>query len=196
MCIYCEMITTKSLVNIHPLSFNFLLVMRTFKIYSLTNFQRHKTILWTTVAMLCITSHDWFILWLKFASFDHLPPPRPWTCKRKEKNEGKNMQTRSTTASFWSASKGECQWEAACFSEQNFQDTLQESTSSRAGLYAELSSLQGRRVNPRNPEAGTLNMEGPVLNHIISLHLASYSKGGRRYLSGLILRRGNQWNSI
>ena len=50
------MIITISLVNIHPLTqfTDLFLVMRTFKIYSLSNFQIYDTLLLTLVAMLCI----------------------------------------------------------------------------------------------------------------------------------------------
>ena len=49
------MLNTVSLVNIHPLTElknNLFLVMRTFKIYSLSNFQICNTVLLTTVTML------------------------------------------------------------------------------------------------------------------------------------------------
>ena len=54
--IYCEMITTISQVIIHHYGYNFFLVMRTFKIYSLSNFQIYNTVLLTIVIMLYITS--------------------------------------------------------------------------------------------------------------------------------------------
>ena len=52
------MIITISLVNIHPLTqfTDLFLVMRTFKIYSLSNFQIYTTVLLTTVTMLYIVS--------------------------------------------------------------------------------------------------------------------------------------------
>ena len=70
------MITTISLVNIHHHSHNFFLVMRTFKIYSLRNFQICNTVLLTIVILLYITSYNW-----KFVPFDNLhsfcPVPSP-----------------------------------------------------------------------------------------------------------------------
>ena len=48
------MITTISLVNITLQIANFFLVMRTFKIYSLSNFQIYDTLLLTLVTILCI----------------------------------------------------------------------------------------------------------------------------------------------
>ena len=53
---YCEMFTTKVLVNIHHQSYTFFLVMRIFKIYYLGNFQTYNAVLLTIVTMLYVTS--------------------------------------------------------------------------------------------------------------------------------------------
>lgn len=47
--VYCEMITTMSLLNTHQHTWaqTFSLLMRTFKIYSLSNFQIRNTALWS-----------------------------------------------------------------------------------------------------------------------------------------------------
>ena len=50
------MITTVSLVNITSHSYNLFLLMRTLKIYFLSNFQIYNIVLLTTVTMLYITS--------------------------------------------------------------------------------------------------------------------------------------------
>ena len=50
------MITTTSLTSITTYNYNFFLVMRTFKIYSLSNFQIYNTVLLTTVTS--CTSQD------------------------------------------------------------------------------------------------------------------------------------------
>lgn len=57
MYIYCKMLTTISLVNIHLLIYlqNFFLVIRTFRFYSLSNFQIYHTVVSTIVIMLCLT---------------------------------------------------------------------------------------------------------------------------------------------
>ena len=54
ICIYCTMIIT-GFVNIHYLNYNFFLGMRTFNVYSITDFQIYS-IVWTAVTMLYITS--------------------------------------------------------------------------------------------------------------------------------------------
>ena len=52
------MITTIGLVNIHRITWlHFFVMMRTFKIYSLSNF-KVCTILLTVVSMLCVTSSE------------------------------------------------------------------------------------------------------------------------------------------
>ena len=57
ICKYCKMITTMSLVNIHHHRYRFFfLLKRTFKIYSLSNFQVCNTELSTIVNMLYVTS--------------------------------------------------------------------------------------------------------------------------------------------
>lgn len=54
-CIYCEMMTKISLVNIHHLLYNekkdFLFVMRSFRIYSLNSFQRYHAAVLATVML-------------------------------------------------------------------------------------------------------------------------------------------------
>ena len=48
-------ITTTSLVNTHRLIYlNFFLMIRTVKVYSLSNFQIHNTVLLTVVTILCV----------------------------------------------------------------------------------------------------------------------------------------------
>lgn len=78
------MIIIISLVNIHYfIVTNFFLVLKTFKIYSLSSFETYNTVLLTIVIMLCSRSLELihFNKW-KFVSFDHLhsflpsyPPP-------------------------------------------------------------------------------------------------------------------------
>ena len=56
---YCEIITTISLVNIHhytKLQIFFFFVVRTFKIYSPSSFQIYSIVLLTIVTVLYITS--------------------------------------------------------------------------------------------------------------------------------------------
>ena len=58
ICIYCDMITV-GLTDIHHRhTYNVFLVMRAFKIYSLSKFQIYNAILLTTVTMLHSTPHD------------------------------------------------------------------------------------------------------------------------------------------
>ena len=76
--IYRKVTTAKRLVNIHhPTVTNFFLVMKTFKIYSLSSFQIHSTLL-TIVTMLYIISpeltyHITGSLYL-LTTLTHLPP--------------------------------------------------------------------------------------------------------------------------
>ena len=56
------MITAVSLVNIHHHIQFFFLVMRTFKIYSFSNFQIYGVVLLTVVTMLYIISPNLFSL--------------------------------------------------------------------------------------------------------------------------------------
>ena len=64
---YCKMITTISLVNIHHSN---LFSCDKIKIYSLGNFKIYNTVLLTILSMLCIPrtclSYNW-----KFVSFEH-----------------------------------------------------------------------------------------------------------------------------
>ena len=53
ICIYCEMITTMNLVNLTVIIF--FLIMGTFKIYSLRNFQIYAIVWLTIITMLYIT---------------------------------------------------------------------------------------------------------------------------------------------
>ena len=78
--VYCEMIT-RSLVSIYHHTYNNVsFIMRTFKIFSLSNFQICNIVPLTIVAMLYISSL-WVIYFItKFISFDplypfHLLPP-------------------------------------------------------------------------------------------------------------------------
>ena len=74
ICIRCKMIITISLVNTTIIHYeaDFFLVMRTFKIYSVSNFQTCSTALLSTVAMLlekAMAPHSstlaWRILWME-----------------------------------------------------------------------------------------------------------------------------------
>ena len=57
-CIYCEMITTVRLVNTSIPSHNYLLLVITFKIYSLKNFQIYNIVLLVIVTILYIISSE------------------------------------------------------------------------------------------------------------------------------------------
>ena len=77
------MITTISLVNIHHHTVTrFFLMMRTFKIYFVSNFYIYDTVLLTVVTMLCITSPELTLLitgsvYLLMDISLYLPPPLP-----------------------------------------------------------------------------------------------------------------------
>ena len=80
--IYSKMITTVSLVNITSHSYNLFLLMRTLKIYFLSNFQIYNIVLLTLVTMLCITPPGLICLitgslylLTTFTNFSHSPPP-------------------------------------------------------------------------------------------------------------------------
>ena len=78
------MITKISLVNIyhHIVIHTFFLVMRTFKICSLSKLQIYNTVLLTIVTMLYIPSPGLIYFITKFVPFDHLHPipPTPTPC--------------------------------------------------------------------------------------------------------------------
>ena len=70
------MITTTSLTSITTYNYNFFLVMRTFKIYSLSNFQIHNALLMATVIVLYTPSPpDNFKLSLKPQRGSHVRNP-------------------------------------------------------------------------------------------------------------------------
>ena len=75
-CRYCKMITTISLVNIyhHTQLQDFFLVMRTFMISSLSDFQIPNTVLLTTVTMLFITS-PWLSYFITGSLYLWVPSP-------------------------------------------------------------------------------------------------------------------------
>ena len=82
--VYCKMLTTMSLVYIHHhSSYNSFLMMRPFKIYSLSNFQKHTRLLLTIVSILYITS--WWLIYFITGSlylltpFTHFTTPYPLT---------------------------------------------------------------------------------------------------------------------
>ena len=76
------MVATVSLVNIdHHMELHIsFLVMRTFKIHSLSNFKIRNTVLLTIVACCILHPKDLFYNW-KFVPFEHFypfcPPPTP-----------------------------------------------------------------------------------------------------------------------
>ena len=76
ICINCEMITTL----LSPYRVIFFLVMRIFKIYSLSSFQVCNMVLLTIVIMLYLIS-PWLILYLEVCTFwlsSFLPPTHFW----------------------------------------------------------------------------------------------------------------------
>lgn len=81
MHINYEMITLINLVNIWHLNIvtNFLLlVMRTFKVYSIGSFEKYITVLLTIVTMVCIMSPEpMYLITGNLATFTHFPHLSP-----------------------------------------------------------------------------------------------------------------------